>query len=56
VSRTGAQPSLITHQSSWEITPELSNVGATVKPRYKHTLGTNDHMLISQVMLIPRGI
>ena len=30
--------------------------GITVKPRYKHTLGTNDRMLISQVMLIPRGI
>jgi hypothetical protein len=28
----------------------------TVEPLYKHRLGTKDRMLISQVMLIPRGI
>ena len=35
---------------------QLVFVVATVERLYMHTLGTKDRMLISQVLLIPRGI
>ena len=34
----------------------VHNERITVEPFYKHALGIKDRMLISQVMLIPRGI